>query len=54
MLRIKQGGIKNHFWVFGMTRSGIEPRTPEPLAKTLLIKPMAQFLIQIIYTGSLA
>ena len=23
---IKQGGIKYHFWVFGMTRPGIEPR----------------------------
>ena len=25
MLSVKQGGIKYHFWVFGMTRSGIEP-----------------------------
>ena len=24
MLSIKQGGIKYHFWVFGMTRPGIE------------------------------
>ena len=24
------------FWVFGMTRLGIEPRPPEPLANSLL------------------
>ena len=35
MLSIKQGGIKYHFWVFGMTRPGIEPRPPEPLVNTL-------------------
>ena len=28
------------FWVFGMTWPGIEPRSPRPLANTLLIKPM--------------
>ena len=27
MLSVKQGGIKYHFWVFGMTRPGIEHRT---------------------------
>ena len=43
MLSVKQGGIKYHFsWVFGMTRPGIEPQSPKPLANTLLIKPMAQ------------
>ena len=31
MLSIKQGGIKYHFNVFGMTRPGIEPRSPGPL-----------------------
>ena len=30
------------FWVFGMTRPGIEPRSPRPLANTLLIRLMAQ------------
>ena len=25
MLSVKQEGIKYHFWVFGMTRPGIEP-----------------------------
>ena len=34
MLSVKQGGIKYHFWVFGMTRLGIEPRFPRPLANT--------------------
>ena len=28
------------FWVFGMIRPGIEPRSPGPLANTLLIKLM--------------
>ena len=40
MLSLKQGGIKYHFWVFGMTRPGIEPRSPRPLANTLSIMPM--------------
>ena len=31
------------FWVFGMTRPGIEPRSPGPLVNTLLIRPMAPF-----------
>ena len=25
MLSFKQGGIKYHFWVFGMSQPGIEP-----------------------------
>ena len=35
MLNVKQGGVKYHFWFFGMTRPGIEPRSPGPLANTL-------------------
>ena len=35
MLSVKQGGIKYHFWVFGMTWPGIEPG---PLANPLLRK----------------
>ena len=27
------------FLVFGMTRPGIEPRSPRPLANTLLVRP---------------
>ena len=27
MLSIKEGGIKYHFWVFGMIRPEIEPQT---------------------------
>ena len=42
MPSVMQGGIKNNFWVFGMTRPEIEPRSPGPLANTLLIRPMAQ------------
>ena len=35
------------FWVFGITRPGIERWSPRPLANTLLIKPMA--LMNILY-----
>ena len=42
MFSVKQGGIKYHFWVFGMTRSGIVLRSPGPLANTLLICPVAR------------
>ena len=39
-MSVKQGGIKYHFWVFGMTRPGIEPRSLGPLANTLTARPM--------------
>ena len=29
------------FWVFGITRPGIEPRSPRPLARKLTILPMS-------------
>ena len=45
MLGVKQGGIKYHFWVFGMTRPGIEPRSPGPLANTLTARPMSGKLL---------
>ena len=32
------------FWVSSMSRPGIEPRSPGPLANTLLISPMARFI----------
>ena len=32
MQSAKQGGTKYYFWVFGMTRPGIESRYPGPLA----------------------
>ena len=31
------------FWVSGMTRLGIEPRSPGPLMNTVLIKPQGRF-----------
>ena len=43
MLSIKQGSIKYHFWVFGMTQPGMEPRSPSPLANTQTIMPMSGF-----------
>ena len=43
MLSIKEGSIKyNFFFVFGMTRPGIEPQSPRPLVNTLPNSPMAQ------------
>ena len=47
MLSVKRGGIKYHFWVFGMTRLGIEPRSPGPLACTLTITPMSGFKVKL-------
>ena len=35
MLSVKQEGIKYHFWVFGMTRSGIELGSPGLISKLL-------------------
>ena len=49
MLSVKQGGIKYHFWVFGITRPAIEPRSLGPMANTLLIRPMTRFLMLVIY-----
>ena len=42
MLIVKQGRIKYHLWVFGMTRPGIEPRSFGQLVSTLLTIPMDQ------------
>ena len=43
MLSVKQGGIKYHYLkVFRMTRTGIESRSPGPLANTLPTSPMSQ------------
>ena len=44
MLSVRQGGIKYHFWVFGMTRPEIEPKCPGPLANTLTIMPMSELI----------
>ena len=40
MLSVKQGSIKYHFKVFGMTRFGLETRFPGPLSNTLPTRPM--------------
>ena len=40
MLSVKQGGIKYYFWVFGMTRPRIEPRSPGTMANSVTIVPM--------------
>ena len=37
VLSAKQVGIRYHFWVLGITRPGIEPRSPGPLANTLYL-----------------
>ena len=46
MLSVKQGGIKYHFWVFGMNRPGIEPRTPGLLANTLLDPNLVELILK--------
>ena len=33
MLSIKLIGMKNHFWVYGMTQPGIETWSPVPLGE---------------------
>ena len=40
MLGVKQGGIKNLFCVFAVTKPGIEPRSLEPFVNTLTIMPI--------------
>ena len=53
VLSVKQGGIKYHFWVFGITLPGIELQSPGPLANTLLIRPMMSEYKCIAYMDSL-
>ena len=43
MMIVKQGGIKSHFLIFGITRPGIEPWSHRPLANALLIRPIIKF-----------
>ena len=49
---VKQGDIEYIFWVVGMTRPEIEPRSPEPLAnplsKTFLFQA-AQFIKTVLF-----
>ena len=52
MLRIKQGGIKYHFLVFGMTPPGNEPWFPGPLANTLTIMPMGRWSNKMVHSFS--
>ena len=49
MLCAKQAGVKYHFWLFGMTQPGIEPRSPGPLAKILIIMPVYIYIYIYIY-----
>ena len=44
ILSVKQGGIKNHFTVFNMSRPGIELRSLGPFVRTLFIRAMAQLI----------
>ena len=48
LLIIKQDSIKYHFWVFGMNRPDIEPRSPGPLANTLLISLVKVKLVTVV------
>ena len=43
MLSVKQGSIRYHFWVVGMTQPEIEPRFARSLVNTLTIIPMHSY-----------
>ena len=49
ILSVKHGGILYHFWVCGMTRAGIEPRSLASLANTLIIMSMGWSVYIYIY-----
>ena len=49
MLSFKQDGFKYHFWVFGMTRPGIEPWSSGPLTNTLLCTQLYSIYTQNIF-----
>ena len=49
LLSFKQGGIKYHFWVFGMTRPRIEPWFPRPWTNTLRTIPLSHYIYIYIY-----
>ena len=50
MLSIKQGGIKYHFWVFGLTWPGNEPRSPGPLVSIISkVNLIAQLEFKLAY-----
>ena len=42
-LRVKQRSIKYHFFVFGMTWPGIEPRSLKPLANAVTVMSMGWY-----------
>ena len=43
MLSASKAASSTIFWVFGMTRPGIEPQFPGPLTNTLIIWPMVKY-----------
>ena len=47
MVSVKQGSIKYHFWIFGIIHTGIEPRSPGPLANTLTKSKLIYIYIYI-------
>ena len=42
MLSLSKAALSTIFWVFGITRPGIEPRFSGPLANILLFRSMAR------------
>ena len=50
LLSVKQGGIKYHFKVLGMTGPGIEPKSPGPLANTTHLAYIYIYIYIYIYT----
>ena len=47
MLSVKQGGVEDSFWVFGMIRPGIKPRSSESLANTKAFRSEQDLIILV-------
>ena len=44
MLSVKKATSSTIFWVFGITRLGIEPQSTGPLADTVTIRPINEYV----------
>ena len=51
MLSVEQGDTNNHFLVFGMTRPGIKPWSPGPLANILFFRQMARAVMLMVFVS---
>ena len=49
---LRQAALSTIFWVFSMTQPGIETRSPEPLANTLLIRSIVRYFIKSLFSSN--